>query len=74
MQALFEILWQNLDYLASLTAQAWGLSRGIAWARATPQLGARAVCDSGALIITLILLRFARRHLSTVGYCWLALH
>ncbi len=74
MRRCLKILWQNLDYLASLTAQRGAYRRGITWARATPQLGARLCAIAGALIITLILLRFARLIFRPVGYCWLALH
>ncbi len=61
-----KILWQNLDYLASLTAQAWGLIAAVLLGQGQLPNWALGLCAiAGALIITLILLRFARRHLST---------
>ncbi|MFP1454434.1 iron chelate uptake ABC transporter family permease subunit [Escherichia coli] len=75
MQALFENPLAEPGLLASLTAQAWGLCRWVLLtAQAVPNWALGLCAIAGALIITLILLRFARRHLSTVGYCWLALH
>lgn len=61
-----KILWQNLDYLASLTAPGVGLIAAVLLGQGQLPNWALGLCAiAGALIITLILLRFARRHLST---------
>ncbi len=65
MQALFENPLAEPGLLASLTAQAWGLSPRYCLGKGTPQLGARAVCDCWRAYHHFKLLRFARRHLST---------
>lgn len=61
-----KILWQNLDYLASLTTPGVGLIAAVLLGQGQLPNWALGLCAiAGALIITLILLRFARRHLST---------
>ncbi len=73
MQALFENPLAELDYLASLTAQAWGLSPRYYFCKATPQLGARACVRLLARLSSLLYVSPVVIF-RPVGYCWLALH
>ena len=67
MQALFEILWQNSGLLGvSPNGAGVGLIAAVLLGQGQLPNWALGLCAiAGALIITLILLRFARRHLST---------
>ncbi len=65
MQALFENPLAEPGLLASLMAQAWGLSPRYCLGKGNPQLGAGAVCDCWRAYHHFNTLRFARRHLST---------
>jgi vitamin B12 transport system permease protein len=65
MQALFENPLAEPGLLGVSNGAGWVDSRRAAGKRRIARLGVRVCAIAGALVITLILLRFARRHLST---------